>query len=51
MSLSELFHRNLGGNLPQWARDILAATPSRGEGLNRWFLKAAIALRRCGRNC
>jgi len=50
MSLSELFHRNLGGNLPQWARDILAATPSRGEGLNRWFLKAAIALRRCGRN-
>lgn len=38
------------GELPQWARDILAATPARGDGLNRWFLKAAIALRRCGRS-
>ena len=36
--------------LPQWARDILSATPPRGEGLNRWFLRAAIALRRCGRS-
>lgn len=35
--------------LPQWAADILAATPPRGQGLNTWFLKAAIALRRCGR--
>ncbi len=41
--------RNVGGDLPQWARDILAAAPNRGEGLNRWFLKAAIALRRCER--
>ena len=49
MLLSEVFHRNVGGDLPQWARDILGATPSRGGGLNRWFLKAAIALRRCGR--
>ena len=35
--------------LPQWARDILAA-PRRGMGLNRWLLRAAIALRRCGRS-
>lgn len=35
--------------LPQWAADILASTPARGEGLNRWLLRAAIALRRCGR--
>ena len=35
--------------LPQWAADILAATPARGEGLNQWLFKAAIALRRCGR--
>ncbi|MBC8868188.1 MAG: hypothetical protein H8E44_02155 [Planctomycetes bacterium] len=36
--------------LPQWASDILAATPPRGTGLNRWIFKAAIALRRCGRS-
>lgn len=41
-------HQN--GKLPLWASDILGATPSRGEGLNRWFLRAAIALRRCGRS-
>ena len=45
-----LFRRNVGADLPQWARDILATTPNRGDGLNRWFLKAAIALRRCGRS-
>ena len=50
MLLSELFRRNPTGELPQWASDILAATPARGNGLNRWFLKAAIALRRCGRS-
>ena len=36
--------------LPQWAADILSATPARGEGVNRWLLKAAIVLRRCGRS-
>ena len=36
--------------LPQWAADILSATPARGEGVNRWLLRAAIALRRCGRS-
>ncbi len=36
--------------LPRWASDILAATPARGDGLNRWLLKASIALRRCGRS-
>ncbi len=49
MLLSELFRRNTSGELPPWASDILAATPNRGDGLNRWLLKAAIALRRCGR--
>ncbi|MHB8898075.1 MAG: hypothetical protein ACYC6Y_04955 [Thermoguttaceae bacterium] len=37
-------------NLPQWAADILASPPARGGGLNRWLLRAAIALRRCGRS-
>jgi hypothetical protein len=36
-------------DLPAWTRDILAAVPVRGEGLNRWLLRASIALRRCGR--
>jgi len=36
--------------LPTWASDILAAVPARGGGLNRWLLRAAIALRRCGRS-
>lgn len=35
--------------LPQWATDILSAVPSRGQGLNVWLLRAAIALRRCER--
>ena len=35
--------------LPRWACDILSAAPQRGEGLHRWLLRAAIALRRCGR--
>lgn len=42
--------QSTNGDLPQWARDILSATPQRGGGLNRWFLSAAIALRRCGRD-
>jgi hypothetical protein len=33
--------------LPSWASAILNAPPARGCGLNRWLLKAAIALRRC----
>lgn len=49
MLVSKLFRRNTG-ELPQWARDILAATPARGDGLNRWLLRAAIALRRCERS-
>ncbi len=36
--------------LPTWATDILRATPVRGGGLNRWLMKAAIALRACGRD-
>lgn len=35
--------------LPSWASDILASPPSRGEGLNRWLMRASIALRRCNR--
>lgn len=49
MLRSDLFPCNTGGVLPQWAADILSAVPERGGGLNRWCLKAAIALRRCGR--
>lgn len=36
--------------LPRWAADILGSPPSRGDGLNRWLLRAALALRRCGRD-
>ncbi len=36
--------------LPRWANDIIDATPKRGGGLNRWLLRAAIALRACGRS-
>ncbi|MFZ5833469.1 MAG: hypothetical protein ACOY3P_25565 [Planctomycetota bacterium] len=36
--------------LPAWATDILAAVPSRGDGLNRWLLRAAIVLLKCGRS-
>jgi len=36
--------------LPSWAADILGSTPARGDGLNRWLLRGAIALRRCGRD-
>lgn len=41
---------NTESTLPQWVIDILAAVPARGDGLNRWLLRAAIALRRCGRS-
>lgn len=36
--------------LPAWASDILASVPKRGDGLNRWLLRASLALRRCGRS-
>lgn len=36
--------------LPRWASDILHAAPTRGDGLNRWLMRGAIALRRCGRD-
>ena len=35
--------------LPLFARDILAAVPERGGGLNQWLMRAAIALRAVGR--
>ncbi|MEM1356340.1 MAG: hypothetical protein AAGH88_15810 [Planctomycetota bacterium] len=35
--------------LPRWAADILGSPPRDG-GLNRWLLRASIALRRCGRS-
>lgn len=40
----------VSSDLPQWATDILASPPARGEGLNRWLFSAAIALRRCNRS-
>ena len=36
--------------LPRWANDILSSPPQRGGGLNRWLLRAAIVLLRCGRS-
>ena len=36
--------------LPSWASDILASVPKRGDGLNRWLLRASLALRRCERS-
>ena len=50
MLVSELFRRNPTGELPQWCRDILGAATARGDGLNRWLMRASIALRRCERS-
>ena len=36
--------------LPTWASDIVSSPPARGAGLNRWLMRASIALRKCGRN-
>ncbi len=41
---------NARDDLPNWARDILAAVPKRGDGLNTWLMRASIALRRAGRS-
>ncbi len=50
MLVEKLFSRYAPtGDLPRWASDILTAVPARGGGLNRWLLRAAIALRRCER--
>ncbi len=37
-------------DLPTYAADILRAMPGRGGGLHRWLMRAAIALRSCGRD-
>ncbi len=50
MLLSAVFRRNNSGEMPRWARDVLSSPPERGTGLNRWLMRAAIVLRRCGRS-
>jgi hypothetical protein len=38
--------RAVASDLPQFVRDLLASPPSRGQGLNNWFFRVALALHR-----